>query len=570
MIKTFENCSPEYQITIVWFFIFLTLLYMILVIYEGTGKRQRKTLLLDSVLLIVIFLITAVLCVWQRAFYEEDSMILFKIPYVILIVIGIGVFLYVGMKIFGIYKYRKSCLRENAVQESLDNLPSGIVFFDGNGMPKLMNRKMYQICQNLTGRDIQNITELEEALGHPLKENVFYDVDLKVYCFADGSVWKFSEKEIITTAGDHFFQVLASEVSELYRNKVLLKEENQKLQEMSVAMKELSKNVITLTREEEMLSMKMRVHDNLGYSVLAAQRMLMRESEADRDIFRSQWKQTLDLCGMEMSNLYFRLSYPMVEGSCGNIVTVLAPVDKKGNIYLDKAMFGDTKETYLSPSGTMTVKKGKYYNTYSTAFGNYIGRHELLGLKSCNGMPLAVLTLISEANYEKLTADNRRDWIIGTLLFLILLLVVFVGMSHRFVKPILRSLKALQEDTLTDENLSGISEVDALVDFMQKKRNTEKLENGGIPPNIEEMLKAFALRVETLTPSERMVLQYYVDGYTIQEIASLLYISIGTARKHNTNMNRKLGITVREELMLYIELFRKCNQLDKLTYSRTE
>lgn len=73
------------------------------------------------------------------------------------------------------------------------------------------------------------------------------------------------------------------------------------------------------------------------------------------------------LCGMEMSNLYFRLSYPMVEGSCGNIVTVLAPVDKKGNIYLDKAMFGDTKETYLSPSGTMTVKKGKYYNTYSTA-----------------------------------------------------------------------------------------------------------------------------------------------------------------------------------------------------------
>ena len=286
MIKAFENCSPEYQITIICFFIFLTLLYMILVIYEGTGKRQRKMLLLDSVLLIVIFLITSGLCARQR---------MFKIPYVILIVMGICGFLYVGMKIFGIYKYRKSCLRENAVQESLDNLPSGIVFFDGNGMPKLMNRKMYQICQNLAGRDIQNITELEEALGHPLKENVFYDVDLKVYCFADGSVWKFSEKEIITTAGDHFFQVLASEVSELYRNKVLLKEENQKLQEMSVAMKELSKNVITLTREEEMLSMKMRVHDNLGYSVLAAQRMLLRESEADRDVFLSQWKQTLDL-----------------------------------------------------------------------------------------------------------------------------------------------------------------------------------------------------------------------------------------------------------------------------------
>ena len=196
---------------------------------------------------------------------------------------------------FGIFKHRRNCLRENAIQESLDNLPSGIVFFDGNGMPKLMNRRMHQICMNLAGRDIQNITELEEALSKPLKEQVFFDDDLKVYGFSDGSVWKFSEKEIITTGGDRFSQVLASEVSELYQSKVLLKRENQKLQEMSAAMKELSKNVVTLTREEETLSMKMRVHDNLGYSVLAAQRMLMRESEEDRDIFLSQWKQTLDL-----------------------------------------------------------------------------------------------------------------------------------------------------------------------------------------------------------------------------------------------------------------------------------
>lgn len=295
MMKAFGSCPPEYRIMAVWIFIFLTLLYMILLICEGTGERKKKAMLQDSLLLIAAFLITSGLCVRQGFYGEKDFMVFLKMPYGILIIMWICGFLFAGIQAFGIYKRRTNCLRENAIQESLDNLPSGIVFFDGNGMPKLMNRKMYQICQNLAGRDIQNITELKEALGHPLKENVFYDVDLKVYCLADGSVWKFSEKEIITTAGDHFFQVLASEVSELYRNKVLLKEENQKLQEMSVAMKELSKNVITLTREEEMLSMKMRVHDNLGYSVLAAQRMLLRESEADRDVFLSQWKQTLDL-----------------------------------------------------------------------------------------------------------------------------------------------------------------------------------------------------------------------------------------------------------------------------------
>ena len=296
MLKVFGSCLPEYQIMLVCFFVFLTVLYMVLVICEGTWERQRKAMLQDSALLIVIFLITSGLCVRSRVFGgEQDSMILFKIPYAFLFIMGICGFLFAGIQMFGIFKRCRNYLRENAIQESLDNLPSGIVFFDGNGMPKLMNRRMHQICMNLAGRDIQNITELEEALSKPLKEQVFFDDDLKVYGFSDGSVWKFSEKEIITTGGDRFSQVLASEVSELYQSKVLLKRENQKLQEMSAAMKELSKNVVTLTREEETLFMKMRVHDNLGYSVLAAQRMLMRESEEDRDIFLSQWKQTLDL-----------------------------------------------------------------------------------------------------------------------------------------------------------------------------------------------------------------------------------------------------------------------------------
>ena len=304
MLKVFGSCLPEYQIMLVCFFIFLTVLYMVLVICEGTWERQRKAMLQDSALLIVIFLITSGLCVRSRVFGgEQDSMILFKIPYAFLFIMGICGFLFAGIQMFGIFKRCRNYLRENAIQESLDNLPSGIVFFDGNGMPKLMNRRMHQICMNLAGRDIQNITELEEALSKPLKEQVFFDDDLKVYGFSDGSVWKFSEKEIITTGGDRFSQVLASEVSELYQSKVLLKRENQKLQEMSAAMKELSKNVVTLTREEETLSMKMRVRDNLGYSVLAAQRMLMRESEEDRDIFLSQWKQTLDLLNKDNASV---------------------------------------------------------------------------------------------------------------------------------------------------------------------------------------------------------------------------------------------------------------------------
>lgn len=58
MIKTFENCSPEYQITIVCFFIFLTLLCMILVIYEGTGTRRRTFLMMERIFSFMIIILT--------------------------------------------------------------------------------------------------------------------------------------------------------------------------------------------------------------------------------------------------------------------------------------------------------------------------------------------------------------------------------------------------------------------------------------------------------------------------------------------------------------------------------
>ena len=75
-------------------------------------------------------------------------------------------------------------------------------------------------------------------------------------------------------------------------------------------------------------------------------------------------------------------------------------------------------------------------------------------------------------------------------------------------------------------------------------------------------------RVQTLTPSERALLQLYLEGYDIHEAAEQAFISIGTARKHNTNINRKLGVSNREELMLYFDLFRRCDRLDELTYHR--
>ena len=94
---------------------------------------------------------------------------------------------------------------------------------------------------------------------------------------------------------------------------------------------------------------------------------------------------------------------------------------------------------------------------------------------------------------------------------------------------------------------------------------TRKVDPGTLPRGMEEMLEAFVDKVRTLSSAERRVLHYYIEGYDVSDIPGLTYVSVHTVKKHNHNIYQKLEIASRDELMLYIELFRCCDRLEELT-----
>lgn len=175
------------------------------------------------------------------------------------------------------------------------------------------------------------------------------------------------------------------------------------------------------------------------------------------------------ICGAELSDLYFRLTYPAVDSAYGSMVTVLAPIDGD-RLLLGQAMIGSPGGSYLTADGTLTCKTGRYYNTYSDGSRTYLGLHEPIGATDAAGRKLAAVVLVPEIGLRTLEARSRMVWIAGSLVFL----------------------------------------------------------------------------------------------------AARAYISVATAKKHNTNINRKLGVTSREELMLYIDLFRRCGRLDEIAAPRAE
>ena len=79
--------------------------------------------------------------------------------------------------------------------------------------------------------------------------------------------------------GVRYTQITAADVTELIRKQNQLKAENAKLAEANERLRLLLVQIPVIIREEETLAMKLRVHDDIGHSILAARRVLLQHTD---------------------------------------------------------------------------------------------------------------------------------------------------------------------------------------------------------------------------------------------------------------------------------------------------
>ena len=104
---------------------------------------------------------------------------------------------------------------------------------------------------------------------------------------------------------------------------------------------------------------------------------------------------------------------------------------------------------------------------------------------------------------------------------------------------------------------------------MLTQLNSRQINPAALPPGMEDLFHRFVEKVKTLSSAERRILNYYIEGHETADIPDLAFISIHTVKKHNHSIYQKLDVASRDELMLYIELFRCCGRLDELTAQET-
>ena len=167
------------------------------------------------------------------------------------------------------------------IKESFDSLPVAVCFFDANGVVRLVNHRMLAVASLLRKNGIQTLTELQSALQAPPLNICCLNPKLQIYRFPDGNVLRFIQEQIETKAGVKYTQVTATDVTELIHRQNQLKEENVKLTEANERLRKLFEQMPEIIREEETLEMKLRVHDDIGHSILATRRELLRQEGTD-------------------------------------------------------------------------------------------------------------------------------------------------------------------------------------------------------------------------------------------------------------------------------------------------
>lgn len=180
------------------------------------------------------------------------------------------------------------------IKESFDHLPIAICFFDSQGIARLINHQMLDIMNALRSDGIQTLDELRNALQD---SNIHcINSELHIYEFSEDMIIRFTKDNIVTRDNKQFTQVIGTNVTELIRRQNQLKEENKKLTETNNRLRKLFEQMPDIIREEETLEMKLRVHDDIGHSILAARRALLQNASLDElKESASLWKQSISI-----------------------------------------------------------------------------------------------------------------------------------------------------------------------------------------------------------------------------------------------------------------------------------
>ena len=229
--------------------------------------------------------------------FSLPAVILKDVPWIIVALVIVVIFAAEVLCLVAVNRAGRDKLSPGSVKESLDALPDGVCFFSEDGRILLSNRRMQHISSDITGIGILNGEKLWRCIE---EKSVKTDVsDGLVILTSDSKVWNVRRSEI-EAEGNRINEIVALDVTEQYELRRELEERNERLNSVNERLRIFSRDMSRLTAEKELLDAKIKVHDDLGRSLLAFRAYLTAEpSKRDRSKLLPLWRYVISVMKKE-------------------------------------------------------------------------------------------------------------------------------------------------------------------------------------------------------------------------------------------------------------------------------
>lgn len=179
-----------------------------------------------------------------------------------------------------LYKKSRDMITTRSIKESIDLLPDGVCFSTDRGMPILMNSRMRQLCTEFTGEGLMDTEKFWRDLRdgnvrkgiRPLKQREAAFID------TNGQVWDFRRSRL-SYGGEEVTEISAVNITTQYHLHKDLVARYERLNDVNSRLHHFSEEVEKVTREKEILAAKIKLHDEIGRSLLILRSYLTETPE---------------------------------------------------------------------------------------------------------------------------------------------------------------------------------------------------------------------------------------------------------------------------------------------------
>ncbi len=276
------------------------------------------------------------------------------------------------------------------------------------------------------------------------------------------------------------------------------------------------------------------------------------------------------ICGFEVEQMYFKekLSQP---SKLDRLTTLFLPVannDGKIDPSLTLSSGTDSGYYYL-PKSTLTIKKqGSNFVEFISKNNTFLGvTREIPLLKNGNRSMLVVMVPKSDFNRDQF--ENLISLVITVILFLFFSISGGLIFTKRYITPITEGLEMIgNQDNILDPNGGydvekfGFYEINELIKNLRKNMKTDNFD--GVPGYLANKFEDFIEATENLTPAEMNVLTLLIQGHNMDDLPDLLFVSKSTAKHHILKIYKKLNVSSRGELLLYLDMIKGCGMIDNI------